>query len=114
MYYVNNNFYGINLKNIFDLPCYDRCKSFYGKAKVIECIEGRYLQSYNTLVCFVSYGGTFEKLWDGYSVTTMRHINSFMRFIGFPALGGKSWWDKLDVWEKPGKRKSYNLSDLII
>lgn len=112
MYYVNDGFYGIQPERIFDLPCYDR-KSFYGKVKVIECKEGRYLQSYNTLVCFLSYGGTFQKLWDGYSATTQRHINAFMRFVGCPSLGGKTWWTSLEVWEKPGKRKDYTISDLL-
>lgn len=96
MYRVNDGFYGIKPERIFDLPYYDR-NSFYGKAKVIECDKGRYLQSYNTLVCFLSYGGTFEKLWDGYSVTTMRHINSFMQFVGWSEFGGKKWWNSLEV-----------------
>ena len=110
MYTINrHSFYGINPERVFELPCYDR-KSFYGKAKVIECKEGRYLQSYDTLVCFVSYGGSFEKLWDGYSATTMRHINAFMRFIGWN-VGGKKWWDSLEVWEKPDTRKDYTIFD---
>ena len=108
MYNGINGFYGINPEHIFDLPCTDGRKSFYGKAKIIECKEGRYLQSYDTIVCFLSYGGTFEKLWDGYSATTMRHINSFMDFIGWNEYGGKTWWNSLEVWEKPGKRKEYN------
>lgn len=87
----------IHAERSFDLPCYDGRKSFYGKAKVIEVKEGRYLQSYNTLVCFLSYGGTFVKLWGGYSVTTMRHVNSFMDFVGWNECGGKSWWEALDT-----------------
>ncbi len=68
MYKINSAcFYDINPERVYDLPCMDNHKSFHGKAKIIECKEGRYLQSYNTLVCFLSYGGTFEKLWDGYS-----------------------------------------------
>lgn len=113
MYYVSDGFYNINPERVFDLPCFDGRKSFYGKAKVIECKEGQYLQSYNTLVCFMSYDGKFNRLWDGYSVTTIRHINSFMRFIGLPSLGGKSWWDRLQVWEKRGKRKDYTISELL-
>ena len=81
----------------FDLPCYDSRKSFYGKAQVIEAPEGRYLKSYNTIVCFLSYGGTFKKLWEGYSATTMRHINSFMQFVGWSECSGKAWWDSLEV-----------------
>lgn len=81
----------------YELPCYDSRKSFYGKARVIEAPEGRYLQSYDTVVCFISYGGTFEKLWSGYSATTMRHINSFMHHIGWTECGGKAWWDNLET-----------------
>ena len=99
MYRINDGFYGIEPLRIFDCPCYDR-KSFYGKAKIIECKDGRYLQSYDTLVCFLSYGGTFKKLWDGYSATTMRHINSFMLFVGWSECGGKKWWDSLEVNKK--------------
>lgn len=33
---------------VFDLPCFDRCKSFYGKAKVKELDNGeKVLQSYS-------------------------------------------------------------------
>lgn len=81
----------------FDLPVInDRAKSFYNKAKVIERDNGDVeLKSYSTIVCRI-HKGNFEKLWDGYSATTMRHINSFLNFYGVPG-GGKPWWDKLEV-----------------
>ena len=80
----------------FDLPVLnDKAKSFYGKAKVIECDNGDIeLQSYNTIVCRIK-NGKFERLWDGYSATTMRHINSFIDLYGING-GGKSWWTKLE------------------
>lgn len=72
---------------------YERAKSFYGKAKVIEKDNGEtVLQSYNTEVCKITSGGEFVRLWSGYSVTTMRHINSFLQLVGI-AGGGKTWWD---------------------
>ena len=72
---------------------YDRRKSFYGKAKVIEKDNGEtVLLSYNTEVCKITSGGEFVRLWSGYSVTTMRHINSFLQLVGI-AGGGKAWWD---------------------
>ena len=80
---------------IYDLPVmgYGRAKSFYGKAKVIEKDNGeKVLQSYNTEVCKITSGGEFVRLWSGYSVTTMRHINSFLQLVGI-AGGGKAWWD---------------------
>lgn len=72
---------------------YERAKSFYGKAKVIEKDNGEtVLQSYNTEVCKITSGGEFVRLWSGYSATTMRHVNSFLQFVGI-AGGGKAWWD---------------------
>ena len=36
-------------EKIFDLPCFDRCKSFYGKAQVIEQANGeKLLRSYES------------------------------------------------------------------
>lgn len=83
------------MKKIFDLPVCgsDRAKSFYGKAKVIEADNGEMiLQSYNTKVCKITSSGEFVRLWSGYSVTTMRHINSFLQLFDI-AGGGKIWWD---------------------
>ena len=71
------------MKKIFDLPVcgYDRAKSFYGKAKVIETDNGeKVLQSYNTFVCRITAAGRFVRMWGGYSATTMRHVNSFLSF----------------------------------
>lgn len=80
---------------IYDLPVmgHDRAKSFYGKAKVIEKDNGeKVLQSYNTEVCKITSGGEFVRLWGGYSLTTMRHVNSFLSFFGISG-GGKYWWN---------------------
>ena len=74
----------------------DGRKSFYHKAVVIERENGdRELQSYNTIVCRV-HNGNFERLWNGYSATTMRHVNSFLDYCGIPG-GGKAWWDEQKV-----------------
>lgn len=71
----------------------ERAKSFYGKVQVIEKDNGEIvLQSYNTEVCKITSGGEFVRLWGGYSVTTMRHVNSFLQLVGI-AGGGKAWWD---------------------
>ena len=77
----------------YELIPTDGRKSFYGKAVVFEKDNGeKVLQSYNTEVCKITSGGEFVRLWSGYSVTTMRHINSFLRLVGI-ARGGKAWWD---------------------
>lgn len=92
------------MKKIFDLPVCgsDRAKSFYGKAKIIETENGeKVLQSYNTFVCRITAAGQFVRMWGGYSVTTMRHVNSFLSFYDMNG-GGKSWWNMQPVeTEKP-------------
>ena len=70
----------------------DRAKSFYGKAKVIEKDGETLLQSYDTIVCKIDKNGEFVRMWDGYSATTIRHVNSFLQLVGI-AGGGKAWWD---------------------
>lgn len=84
----------------FNLPTMsDKAKSFYGKAIVIEKDNGEIeLQSYNTIVCKLTSGENRKlvRLWDGYSATTMRHINAFLEYYGHDG-GGKTWWDKLYV-----------------
>lgn len=85
------------LREVFDLPCYDNRQSFYGKAKVEEVGAARVLYSYDTPVCvYDTKKGTFTRLWDGYSATTMRHVNSFLRHYWLRG-GGKKWWDSLEV-----------------
>jgi hypothetical protein len=71
-------------------------KSFYSKAEVIEQDNGDIeLRSYNTIVARIRHG-KFERLWDGYSATTMNHINSFLALFGING-GGKAWWNNLEV-----------------
>ena len=66
---------------IFELPCLDHRKSFYGKAHVIELDDGRkQLQSYNTIVAEIDNNGNYNRLWDGNTQTTNRHIRSFKKF----------------------------------
>lgn len=84
----------------FNLPTMnDGAKSFYGKAIVIEKDNGEIeLQSYNTIVCKLTAGENrrLVRLWNGYSHTTMRHINAFLDYYKHNG-GGKAWWDKLRV-----------------
>lgn len=71
----------------------DNRKSFYGKCCIIEKDNGeKVLLSYNTEVCKITSGGEFVRMWDGYSATTMRHVNSFLAYFNIPG-GGKAWWD---------------------
>lgn len=65
---------------IYDLPVmgYERAKSFYGKAVVEVANDGtETLYSYNTAIIKRTAAGELVKLWDGWSVTTGRHIKAF-------------------------------------
>lgn len=76
---------------IFDLPCIDTRKSFYGKAKCIELPNGeKVLASYSTIVAKITNDGTVVRLWDGASSTTSRHFYSFLKFYNLPKI---KWGD---------------------
>ena len=65
------------------VPCVsDKALSFYGKAILIEDEEIIKLQSYDTIV--VVYDKTYKsvKIRGWYSMTTGRHIRSFLEFLG--------------------------------
>lgn len=84
----------------YDLhPLYTNQKSFYGKATVTVMDDGgdvyMILRSYGTQVVsiYVDSRGTpfVKKLWDGYSATTLRHVNELLRQQGFPKLSARVW-----------------------
>lgn len=66
-------------------------KSYSGKAVVIENGGEIMLRSYNTIVCKIDRNGDFVRLWGGYSVTTMNHINDFRKAHGLVTLNKKAW-----------------------
>lgn len=62
----------------YDLIPNDGRKSFYGKAVVEVANDGtETLYSYNTAIIKRTAAGELVKLWDGWSVTTGRHIKAF-------------------------------------
>lgn len=81
----------------FDLPAIgDARKTFYGKAVVTEFDNGDIeLTSFKTIVCRI-HNKRIQKLWNGYSATTMRHINAFLKFYDMDG-GGKTWWNNLEL-----------------
>lgn len=86
-----------NVVNCFNLACDDGRKSFYGKARVRVTDDGaRTLESYKTPVCKICADGRVVRLWEGYSMTTMRHVNAFLRLYGAKG-GGKAWWDEQKI-----------------
>ena len=80
-------------------PLHATQKSFYGKARVIEtdCFDDAYfaLYSYDTLVLSIDANSSgaicARKLWDGYSATTMRHVNELLAQHDFPKLSSRAW-----------------------
>lgn len=80
----------------FELRPVNGRKSFYGKCVAIEKDNGDIeLKSYNTIVGRIK-NGKFERLWNGYSATTMAHVNAFIKAYGING-GGKAWWDNLEI-----------------
>lgn len=80
----------------FELKPNNGRKSFYGKANVIARENGDIeLRSYETIVARIR-NGNFERLWSGYSATTMNHVNAFIDLFGISG-GGKAWWTSLEV-----------------
>ena len=76
---------------IYELCPVNGRKSFYGKALVKETGKETILQSYQTEVCKIDENGHFVKLWNGYSNTTMNHINAFLSLFGIPSMKKKEW-----------------------
>lgn len=75
----------------------------YKKAKVLESNGAKDLYSYETRVARITRNGDFIRLWDGYSLTTMKHINQFCRMFGLKGYSATEW-RKLPV-NKSNKKK---------
>lgn len=67
-------------------------EGFGPRALVIKAGDIVTLQSYYTEVCRYNLKtDKFEKLWQGFSVTTLKHINIFRAFLGLQALSKREW-----------------------
>lgn len=78
-------------------PEFSNQKSFYGKAIVLRTNEELMLQSYNTIVCGTKRDGKLIKYWDGYSVTSMKHIKEFAKQFCRGLEVNKKEWDNLPL-----------------
>lgn len=64
-------------------PCScDKALSFYGKAILIETDDCIKLQSYDTIVCVYYKNSHLVSIRGWFSMTTGRHIKSFLEFLG--------------------------------
>lgn len=91
----------------------------YKRAKIAEKNGVKDLYSYETRVARITKSGEFIRIWDGYSQTTMKHVNEFRRMNGMNSLSAKEWkalpvnksskkkWVfQLETYDKKGKVKS--------
>ena len=84
----------------YELTPTGRQKSFYGKAIIMDYSEDTgniFLRSYSTVVCCYNVRTKeFNRIYGGYSATTMRHIDSFRNNYGLNNIG-KHMWESLEV-----------------
>ena len=60
------------------------------RALIITDGKRSYLQSYDTVILMYQDGKLF-KLWNDYSKTTLKHINTFLSMQGLKTLNKKEW-----------------------
>ena len=68
------------------------------RAVVIKDGNTVYLQSYDTIVLSVDIlTGTIKKMWDGYTATTLKHVNAFLKGFNGLQFNKKSWENFTEV-----------------
>lgn len=67
-------------------------EGFGGRALIIPDGNKLILRSYYTNVCeFDLKTEKFTKTWNGFSVTTLKHVNIFRRFLALNELSKREW-----------------------
>ena len=67
-------------------------EGFGGRALIIPDGDKLILWSYYTDVCvFDLKTEKFTKTWNGFSVTTLKHVNIFRRFLALNTLSKREW-----------------------
>ena len=65
---------------------------FGGRALIIPAGDELILRSYYTDVCRYNLKTeVFTKTWNGFSVTTLKHVNIFRAFLGLTTLSKREW-----------------------
>ena len=68
------------------------------RAVVIKDGNTVYLQSYDTIVLSVDIlTGKIKKLWDGYTATTLKHVNAFLKGFNGQQFNKKAWENFTEV-----------------
>lgn len=94
---ISRMFSSKDIKKVYELENTNG-KSFYGKARVIEMMDGSsYLMSYSTIVMWGSpETNEIARLWGGYSDTTKRHVISFLHEVMNTCGINKSQWEAME------------------
>ena len=64
-------------------------------AASIKTKDGRFLLSYNTIVCFIDNDKEVYKCWDGYTKSTMKHIAMFTSYYSYTVIDRKKDFEAL-------------------
>lgn len=64
---------------------------FNRRASITPINGGYILTSYYTVVAEFTEKGGFKKRWQGFSATTLKHINIFRQFVGLAPLNKREW-----------------------
>lgn len=69
-----------------------KLEGFNNRAIVIKVKGGYILKSYNTIVAYYLISeDKMIRAWDGFSVTTLKHVNIFRSWLGLSTLSKREW-----------------------
>ena len=69
-----------------------KLEGFNNRAIVIKVKGGYILKSYNTIVAYYLISeDKMIRAWDGFSVTTLKHVNVFRSWLGLSTLSKREW-----------------------
>lgn len=88
-----------------------RAKSVRANAFWTEVNGVKYLVSYETIVASIT-DNRLHRHWNGYSATTMNHVNSFARLFNVENAGKKTW-ETMDV-EQIDYEASREIKEIIV
>lgn len=68
---------------------YGKNKSNNAMVYVLDNVKTLY--SYLAPICQIDEDGNFIRIWDGWSLTTSKHINAFRKYYGLNPITKKEW-----------------------
>lgn len=61
--------------------------------QILETEEGHVIFDYGTPVLAVDSLGKYRRLWDGWSITTQRHINKALATLAMDGISKSDWYE---------------------